>query len=60
MERNISKTYEQKEKEIYSYWEDCGLFNPDNMEKYLKEKGLDIKNPLQLPCLLQTLMVTYI
>ena len=44
MERNISKTFEQKEKEIYSLWEDSGLSNPENIEKYLKKENLEVKD----------------
>lgn len=48
MEREISKTYEQKEKEIYTLWEKSGLFNPDNMREYLEKKSLDIKEPFTI------------
>ncbi len=48
MERNISKTYEQEEKEIYSFWEKSGLFNPDSMEVYLKDKDIEVKKPFTI------------
>jgi len=48
MERDISKTYEQKEKDIYVLWEKSGLFNPDNMYNYFKNKGVDIKKPFTI------------
>lgn len=46
MEKEISKTFDSNEKElqIYSLWEESGYSNPDNMEEYLKTKGIDIKN----------------
>lgn len=46
MEKEISKTFDSNEKElqIYSLWEESGYSNPDNMEEYLKTKGIDVKN----------------
>jgi len=40
MKDSISKTFEEKEKEIYSLWESSGLFNPDSVREYLKEKEI--------------------
>jgi hypothetical protein len=38
--KELPKAYEaSQEKETYKKWEETGLFNPDNMERYLKEKG---------------------
>lgn len=48
MERDISKTFEQKEKEIYTLWEGTGLFNPDEMEKYLVKNGIESKQPFTI------------
>jgi valyl-tRNA synthetase len=50
MQKEISKTFDSNklEKEISSLWEKSTLFNPDNMEKYLKEKGLGIKKPFTI------------
>ncbi|KUK77621.1 MAG: valyl-tRNA synthetase, partial [candidate division WS6 bacterium 34_10] len=48
--KDLPKAYEaQKEKEIYQKWEETGLFDPDNMKKYLDEKGYDIKEPFTIP-----------
>jgi valyl-tRNA synthetase len=45
----LSKAYESNtEKETYKKWEQTGLFNPDNMEKYLKENGYDVKEPFTI------------
>ncbi len=49
MERDISKTFEQKEKEIYSLWESSGLSNPENMEKHLKNTEAQVKDPFTIP-----------
>jgi len=43
MKDDISKTFQQKEREIYSLWEESGLFNPDNRGKFLKEKKVEVK-----------------
>ncbi|MGI5898254.1 MAG: valine--tRNA ligase [Candidatus Dojkabacteria bacterium] len=45
MEKEISKTFESKEKElqIYELWEKSGYCNPDNMKKYLEKEGKDVK-----------------
>jgi len=48
MKDSISKTFEEKEKEIYSLWEKSELSNPDKMEKYLKEKELEVKTPFTI------------
>ena len=48
MKDTISKTFEGKEAEIFSLWEKSGLFNPDNMEKHLKENDIEIKNPFTI------------
>ncbi len=48
MEREISKTFEQKEKEIYALWEGTGLFNPGEMEKYLIKNGIESKKPFTI------------
>lgn len=45
---SISKTFESKEEEIYSLWEESSLFNPDNMEKYLQENGFNVKKPFTI------------
>lgn len=48
--KELPKAYEASlEKEIYKKWEQTGLFNPDNMEKHLKENGHEIKKPFTLP-----------
>jgi valyl-tRNA synthetase len=45
----LPKAYEaSQEKETYKKWEETGLFNPDNMEKYLKEDGHDVKEPFTI------------
>jgi valyl-tRNA synthetase len=47
--KQLPKAYEaSQEKEIYKKWEQTGLFNPDNMEKYLKENGYDVKKPFTI------------
>lgn len=47
--KDLSKAYDaSKEKEIYKLWEETGLFNPDNMAKYLKEKRFEIKEPFTI------------
>ncbi len=43
MKDDISKTFQQEEREIYSLWEESGLFNPDNMGNFLKEKKVEVK-----------------
>ncbi len=48
MKDDISKTFQQKEREIYSLWEESGLFNPDNMGKFLKEKKVEVKKPFTI------------
>lgn len=48
MKDTISKTFEEKEKEIFPLWEKSGLFNPDSMEMYLKDKGLEVKKPFTI------------
>lgn len=48
MKDNISKTFQQEERDIYSLWESSGLFNPDNMEKFLKEKKVEVKKPFTI------------
>jgi len=48
MKDDISKTFQQEEREIYSLWESSGLFNPDNMEKFLKEKKVEVKKPFTI------------
>ncbi|MBP6976043.1 valine--tRNA ligase [Candidatus Dojkabacteria bacterium] len=44
MKDSISKTFEEKEKEISSLWESSGLFNPDSMQEYLKGKDIEVKS----------------
>mgnify|MGYP002347708488 FL=1 len=46
MERNIPKAYESNTSEpnIYKLWESSGYAKPENVERYLREKGLDIKS----------------
>ncbi len=44
MKDSISKTFEEKEKEIYSLWESSGIFNPDSMQEYLKGKDIEVKS----------------
>lgn len=47
--KELPKAYEASiEKETYKEWEETGLFNPDNMEKYLKENGYDVKEPFTI------------
>jgi valyl-tRNA synthetase len=47
--KQLPKAYEaSQEKETYKKWESTGLFNPDNMEKYLKENGYDVKKPFTI------------
>ena len=48
MKDDISKTFQQEERDIYSLWESSGLFNPDNMEKFLKEKKVEVKKPFTI------------
>ena len=48
MKDDISKTFQQKEREIYSLWEESGLFNPDNMGEFLKEKKVEVKKPFTI------------
>jgi valyl-tRNA synthetase len=50
MKKEIPKTFDsnRREKEIYKIWEDSGLSKPENMEGYLKEKGLEIKQPFTI------------
>jgi len=45
MQKEIPKTFEsnQREKEIYSLWENSGFSNPDTMQKYLEEKKMGVK-----------------
>ena len=45
--KEIQKTFDSlnKEKEIYSEWEESGFFKPENIEKYLREKGLTVNKP---------------
>jgi valyl-tRNA synthetase len=45
----LPKAYESNtETETYKQWEDTGLFDPDNMEKFLKENGYDVKEPFTI------------
>jgi len=48
--KELSKSFnaQQLEPEIYSKWEQSGRFNPDNMEKHLKEKGFKVKSPFTI------------
>jgi valyl-tRNA synthetase len=47
--KQLPKAYEaSQEKETYGKWEETGLFNPDNMERYLKENGYDVKEPFTI------------
>ena len=47
--KDLPKAYESNtEKEIYRKWEETGLFNPDNMDKYLKENGYSVKKPFTI------------
>jgi len=48
MKDSISKTFEEKEKEISSLWESSGLFNPDSMQEYLKGKDIEVKSPFTI------------
>lgn len=45
MKKEISKTFDSatEELEIYKSWEESGLFNPDNMQKYLEDAGFTVK-----------------
>ncbi len=45
MKNDISKTFEEKEKEIFTLWEESGFFNPDTMKALLKE---DAKEPFTI------------
>lgn len=45
---SISKTFDTKEEEIYRLWEESGLTNPDNMDKFLKENGFNAKEPFTI------------
>jgi valyl-tRNA synthetase len=45
----LPKAYESNtETETYKQWEDTGLFDPDNMEKFLKENGYDVQEPFTI------------
>ena len=47
--KELPKAYESNiEKETYQKWEETGLFNPDNMDKYLKENGYTVKKPFTI------------
>jgi valyl-tRNA synthetase len=47
--KELPKAYEaSQEKETYKKWESTGLFNPDNLEKYLKENGYEVKKPFTI------------
>ena len=48
MKREISKTFQQKEKEIYSLWESSKLASPEGMKEYLKKWGDEIKKPFTI------------
>ncbi len=49
MKEELPKSYNSDvEVEIYSLWEGSGLSNPDNMAKYLKEAGYDVKKPFTI------------
>ena len=50
MERNIPKAFESttSEPQIYKLWEGSGYSKPENVEQYLKEKGLNIKKPFTI------------
>jgi HAD superfamily hydrolase (TIGR01509 family) len=47
---NLPKAFNSQESEskIYEQWEKSGLMNPDNMEQYLRNEGLDIKTPFTI------------
>lgn len=46
MKKEIAKTFnsQEREQEIYQIWEDSGLMTPEGVEKYLREKGQEIKS----------------
>lgn len=45
----LQKAYDaSKEREIYSKWEETGLFNPDKMREYLEENEYEIKKPFTI------------
>ena len=46
MQKDIPKTFDSNEREleISQLWQKSGLTNPDNMEKFLEEKGYDVKS----------------
>jgi valyl-tRNA synthetase len=47
--KEISKTYDSAlEGEIYEKWENSGLFSPEKVEEYLKEKKLKISKPFTI------------
>lgn len=48
--REIPKAFESntKEKHIYKMWEESTLTTPEGMEKLLKDKGLDAKEPFTI------------
>ena len=50
MERNIPKAFESNtsEPEIYKLWESSGYSTPEEVERYLIEKGLEVKSPFTI------------
>jgi valyl-tRNA synthetase len=47
--KELPKAYESNtEKETYKKWEATGLFDPDNMQNYLKENGYAVKKPFTI------------
>lgn len=50
MTREIPKTFESnsKEVEMYQLWEKSGLSDPDKMQKYLSEKGIEPQSPFTI------------
>ena len=47
--KELPKAYNSDaEVDIYSLWSDSGLANPDKMEEYLEEKGLQVKEPFTI------------
>ena len=47
--KELPKSYNSDlEMDIYSLWEKSGLTNPDNMTKFLKEKGFNVKEPFTI------------
>jgi valyl-tRNA synthetase len=48
--KEIPKSFDslQSEPNIYSKWEQSGIFNPDNMTTLLKEKDLEVKKPFTI------------